>query len=81
MPKKREIWCTNMTGASQILNRHRNTIQGYINDGLIDDSRCFRYGRNTLIPMGEIAKLMKAPENQAVNAAKSLDLPLWRCKK
>ena len=78
MLRKKEIWCTNVAGASQILNRHRSTVSTYLRDGELG---CFKYGRNTLIPMMEIAKFMEVPENRVVGAAKSLELPLWRCKR
>ena len=78
MPKENEFWCTNVTGASQILNRSRQSVNRYIKNG---DISGFRYGSNTLIPMKDIAKTLRTTQSRAVNLAKTWDLPLWRCKK
>ena len=78
LPKKREIWCTNVKGASQILNRTRQTVTKHIREG---DLGGFSYGNHTLIPMKDVAKALKTTQSQAVNVAKTLKLPLWRCEK
>jgi len=78
MPRAKEIWCTNVTGASNILNRHRRTVTKYISDGELSG---FKYGQNTLIPMADLARFMGTSENRVVNLAKTWDLPLWRCKR
>jgi len=78
MPKEKEIWCTNVNGASRILNRHRRTVTSYVKDG---DLGGFKFGQNTLIPIKDIARMMETTQSRAVNLAKTWDLPLWRCKR
>lgn len=78
MQRKKEVWCTNVEGASLILNRTRATVHNYLRKELISG---FRYGNSRLIPMGEIARLLNVTESRAVNIAKQWDLPLWRCKR
>lgn len=79
MPKKKsEYWCTNMNGASQILNRSTQSVRNYIKDGKLSG---FKYGGNTLIPVKDIAKFLGTTQSKAVNLAKSWELPLWRCNK
>lgn len=78
MPKKREFWCTNMTGASKILNVNRQSVNRYMKKGELSG---FRYSGNTLIPMRDVAKFLGTTQSRAVNLAKAWGLPLWRCEK
>jgi len=78
MPKKREFWCTNVKGATQILNRSRQSVHNYVKNGELS---AFRYGGNTLIPMRDVAKFLGTTQTRTVNLAKAWGLPLWRCQK
>ena len=79
MPKKKEVWFTNVAGASEILNRTPKTIGNYIKRDLIDGSTVF--GNNKLIPMSDVAKMMGTPETTVVKVAKAKSVPLWKCKR
>ena len=79
MPRKKEVWCTNIDGASKIMNRTSRTVSNYVKEGLLDGS--FRYGNSKLIPMSDVAKLMRTTESNVVKFAKTRELPLWICKR
>jgi len=80
MPKRKanEVLCTNVEGASRILNRTRQTVSTYIKNGYIEG---ITHGRNTLIPIADIANELGTTHGQAERVARTLGLPLWRCKK
>ena len=79
MPKKKEVWFTNVAGASEILNRTPKTVGNYIKGGLVDGSTVF--GNNKLISMSDVAKVMNKPESTVVKVAKAKAVPLWKCKR
>ncbi len=76
--KTNEMLCTNVNGASRILNRTRQTVTTHIKKGNLDG---FSYGRQTLVPMKDIARELGVTPSQVARAAKALGLPLWRCDK
>ena len=80
MPKEKanEVLCTNIEGASRILNRTRQTVSTYIKNGYIDGVAT---GRNTLIPIADIANELGTTKGKVERVARTLDLPLWRVKK
>lgn len=79
MPRKKEVFCTNVDGASKIMNRTGRTIHNYLSQGLLDGS--FKYGSSRLIPMSDVARLMRTTESNVIKFAKTRELPLWICKR
>jgi len=79
MPRKKEDWYTNIKGASEILNRNPRTISKWIKNGSLDGDT--KFGNSTLIPISDVATVLKTSESTAVKVAKAKEVPLWKCKR
>jgi len=65
--------CTNQDGAMRLLNRSRVTIWRMVNDGRL---RGFDYMGQVLIPLVDIAAIMRISPNDVYNALIDDKLPI-----